>query len=41
MAVHPAVLFAIADRLAQPEGAWKPFERCGWRAAVYPPAVKG
>jgi len=40
MAVHPAVLFAIADRLAQAEGAWKPFERCGWRAAVYPPAVK-
>jgi len=36
MAVHPAVLFAIADRLAQPEGAWKPFERTGWRAAVFP-----
>ena len=36
MAVHPAVLFAVADRLAQPEGQWQPFERCGWRAAVYP-----
>jgi pimeloyl-ACP methyl ester carboxylesterase len=36
MAVHPAVLFAVADRLAQPEGAWKPFERSGWRAAVFP-----
>ena len=36
MAVHPAVLFAIADRLAQPEGQWAPFERRGWRAAVYP-----
>ena len=36
MAVHPAVLFAVADRLAQPEGAWQPFERRGWRAAVFP-----
>ena len=22
---HPAALWAIADRLAQPEGAWQPF----------------
>ncbi|MES3015141.1 MAG: hypothetical protein V4750_15625 [Pseudomonadota bacterium] len=36
MAVHPAVLFAVAVLLAQAEGAWKPFERRGWRAAVYP-----
>ena len=36
MAVHPAVLFAVADRLAQPEGQWRPFERSGWRAAVFP-----
>jgi pimeloyl-ACP methyl ester carboxylesterase len=36
MAVHPAVLFAVADRLAQPEGEWQPFERRGWRAAVFP-----
>jgi pimeloyl-ACP methyl ester carboxylesterase len=36
MAVHPAVLFAVADRLAQPEGQWRAFERRGWRAAVYP-----
>ena len=36
MAVHPLVLFAVADRLAQPEGAWQPFERRGWRAAVFP-----
>ena len=26
---HPAVWFAIADRLAQPEGDWKPFDRPG------------
>ena len=33
---NPAVLYAIADRLAQPEGQWRPFERTGWRRAVYP-----
>jgi pimeloyl-ACP methyl ester carboxylesterase len=38
MAVHPAVLYAAAERLAQPEGQWKPFERRGWRAAVFPRA---
>jgi pimeloyl-ACP methyl ester carboxylesterase len=27
---------AIADRLAQPEAAWKPFERSGARALVFP-----
>jgi pimeloyl-ACP methyl ester carboxylesterase len=36
MAVHPAVLYAVAERLALPEGRWQPFERRGWRAAVYP-----
>ena len=33
---HPAVVYAIADRLAQPKGAWKKFERRGWRALVFP-----
>ena len=33
---HPAVVYAIADRLAQPEGAWKKFDRRGWRALVFP-----
>ena len=33
---HPAVLYAIADRLAQPEGAWRPFDRSGLRRFVYP-----
>jgi pimeloyl-ACP methyl ester carboxylesterase len=27
LGAHPAVLYALADRLAQPEGAWKPFDR--------------
>jgi len=29
------VLWAIADRLAQPEGQWRPFAREGWRNYVY------
>lgn len=29
MGVNPAVLYAVADRLAQPEGAWQPFDRSG------------
>jgi len=36
MAVHPLVLYAVADRLAQAEGKWQPFERRGWRAAAFP-----
>lgn len=36
LGAHPAVLYAIADRLAQPEGAWQPFDRSGLRAFVYP-----
>ncbi len=36
LGVNPAVLYAVADRLAQPEGAWKPFDRSGLRALVYP-----
>ena len=35
LGVHPAVLYAIADRLAQPEGKWQPFDRTGVRALVY------
>ena len=33
---HPAVVYAVADRLAQPEGAWQPFDRGGWRSMVFP-----
>ena len=33
---NPAVLYAIADRLAQPEGQWRPFDRSGPRQFVYP-----
>ncbi len=33
---HPAAVYAVADRLAQPEGAWKPFERSGVKSFVFP-----
>ena len=36
MGHHPAAVYAVADRLAQAEGAWAPFDRSGWRSLVYP-----
>ena len=30
MGHHPAALLVIADRLAQPEGAWRHYEPSGW-----------
>ena len=36
LGVNAAVLYAIADRLAQADGEWAPFERKGLRALVYP-----
>jgi pimeloyl-ACP methyl ester carboxylesterase len=34
---HPVVLLTIADRLAQPEGAWRPFvPPAGWRFPLVP-----
>jgi pimeloyl-ACP methyl ester carboxylesterase len=36
LAVNPAVLYSIADRLAQPEGKWKHFDRSGLRGWVFP-----
>ncbi len=36
LGVNPAVLSAVADRLAQPEGAFTPFERRGLGRVVYP-----
>jgi pimeloyl-ACP methyl ester carboxylesterase len=35
---NPAALWAIADRLAQPEGEWRPFRRDGVRRLFYPGA---
>jgi pimeloyl-ACP methyl ester carboxylesterase len=36
LGVNPLALYALADRLAQPEGAWRPFDRRGARALLYP-----
>ncbi len=33
---HPAVLYAVADRLSQAEGAWRPFNRRRLGPLVYP-----
>ena len=38
LGVNPAVLYAIADRLALPEDGWRPFRRGGLRALFYPSA---
>jgi hypothetical protein len=35
MGVNPLVLGALADRLAQPEGQWQPFELSGMRRFFY------
>ena len=35
MGANPAVLWAIADRLAQAEGEWKPFDHRGLRTFLY------
>ncbi len=40
LGMNPAAMYAIADRLAQPEDDWQPFHRRGWRAVVYPTPVK-
>lgn len=42
--VNPLAFYVVADRLAQPEGEWKPFSREGLRRLVYgrePLAVAG
>ena len=36
MGHHPAVVYAVVDRLAQAEGQWRPFDRSGWRSLIYP-----
>jgi pimeloyl-ACP methyl ester carboxylesterase len=36
MGHHPAAVYAVADRLAQAEGEWAPFDRSGWRSLLYP-----
>jgi pimeloyl-ACP methyl ester carboxylesterase len=33
--MNPAAWYAVADRLAQADGKWKPFHRDGWRKWLY------
>ena len=33
---HPAAAYAIADRLAQPEGEWRQFDSSGVKRLFYP-----
>jgi hypothetical protein len=38
LGVNAAVLWAVADRLAQPEGRFRPFDRSGPFAIAYGPS---
>jgi len=38
---NPAVLYAIADRLAQPEGQWRPFRSVAVHRLMYPDPERG
>jgi len=38
---NPAVLYAVCDRLAQPEGGWRHFERTGLRSLIYRDPKRG
>ena len=33
--INPLAFYVVADRLAQPEDGWAPFERSGWRRLLY------
>lgn len=35
LGVNPLVMVAVADRLAQEEGQWRPFDRTGWRELLF------
>ncbi len=37
---HPAVLWAVADRLAQPDGQWRPFAPPRWLRPLYAPTPR-
>jgi pimeloyl-ACP methyl ester carboxylesterase len=39
--LNPAALYAVADRLSQPEGKWRSFDRSGWRQYFYRDTERG
>ena len=38
MTLNPAIWFLVAERLAVPNGEWRPFERSSWKTLLYPEA---
>ena len=38
MGFNPAVFYVVADRLGLADGAWRPFDRSGWRSLLFPAA---
>ena len=38
---HPAALWAVADRLAQPEGTWEPFQAPRFLRPAFPKPAAG
>ena len=36
MGFNPLALYAVADRLAQPQESWQPFRREGWKKWLFP-----
>lgn len=40
MTLNPSIWYLVAERLAVPDGKWRPFNRSQWRSLVYPPAVQ-
>lgn len=38
LGVNPSVIYAVADRLAQAESEWAPFEPSGWTSWAFPAA---
>jgi hypothetical protein len=39
--LNPIALYAVADRLSQPEGKWQPFDRTGWKQYFYRDTNRG
>ena len=39
--LNPTALYAVADRLSQPEGKWRSFDRSGWRQYFYRDTERG
>ncbi|MFM7293420.1 MAG: esterase/lipase family protein [Burkholderiales bacterium] len=41
LGLNPTALYAVADRLAQPERQWQPFARTGWKQYFYRDTTRG